>query len=483
MRCRRSPAATLADLESGLDAKLGVAESGYHLLDSNEEALRWRIAIVDAAEHSLDIQSYFWWEDETGDLLMKHVVDAADRGVRVRIILDDVTTLLKDDRHLKMRDWQTSVLNAHKNIELRLFNAFRVRSMLGRAFEFMRRMELMNQRMHNKLLVADNRAAILGGRNVGNEYFGFATEFNFRDLDVLGVGPVARQTSIEFDRFWNSAWVVQVSALNMKATARDLHAAKPGVLANIEDSPVLERLPLNRADWKKPLTNLADGMHAGPSRVLMDVPASGEVHHRMPAAMRRLMESARQELLIINSYVIPDREEIDFLKSLTARGVKVRLLTNSLASQDVPAVNSHYKSWRKPLIEAGVELYEARPDAAIQALVADTPPVKAKFMGLHVKAIAVDRARVFIGSMNLDPRSEELNSEMGVLIESVPLAQQLAAIMERDTQPENAWRVTTNSHGRLRWTAGTEVLTRQPARDAWQRMQDVFFMAFPRRLY
>ncbi len=477
------PGGALADVESGLGAKLEVAESGWHLLDSNEEALRWRIAVVDAAEHSLDIQSYFWWEDETGDLLMKHVVDAADRGVRVRIILDDITTVLKDHRHLKMRDWQTSVLNAHKNIELRLFNAFRVRSLLGRAFEFMRRMELLNQRMHNKLLVADNRAAILGGRNVGNEYFGFAEEFNFRDIDVLGVGPIARQTSIGFDRFWNSEWVVQVSALNMKATTQDLDDAKPGVLAKIEGSPVLERLPLNRADWKQPLTKLAAGMHAGPSRVLTDVPASGEVHHRMPAAMRRLMESARKELLIINSYVIPDQEEIDFLKSLTGRGVKVRFLTNSLASQDVPAVNSHYKSWRKPLIAAGVELYETRPDAAIQALVADTPPVKAKSMGLHVKAIAVDRARVFIGSMNLDPRSEELNSEMGVVIESVPLAQQLAGIMERDTQPENAWRVTTSPKGRLRWTAGTEVLTRQPARGTWQRMQDVFFMAFPRRLY
>jgi putative cardiolipin synthase len=163
--------------------------------------------------------------------------------------------------------------------------------------------------------------------------------------------------------------------------------------------------------------------------------------------------------------------------------VKVRLLTNSLASQDVPAVNSHYKRWRKPLVRAGVDLYEARADAAVGPTLADTAPVHAQFMGFHVKAIVVDRERLFVGSMNLDPRSQELNSEMGVVIDSAPLARQIADLMQQDMQPANAWHVTLSERGRLRWTADGEALTRQPARSAWQRAQDLFFMLFPRNLY
>ena len=473
----------LADVENALHAQLGIDASAWRALDSNEDALRWRLALVDSAQHTLDLQYYFWWEDETGELLMKHVVDAANRGVKVRIILDDLTTLLKDDRTPKVRDWQTAMLNAHPNIELRLFNAFRSRSLLGRGVDFLRRMDLMNQRMHNKMMVADNRAVILGGRNIGNEYFGFSMEFNFRDLDVLGLGAVARQTSTVFDRFWNSDWVVSASALKLGATSRDLRAQTPRILQELEGTPVLERFPLNSKDWSADLAEFSKNAHLGGSHVLTDLPAPNAVRHRMPAAMHDFMASAKSELLITNAYVIPDDNDIALFEELRARGVKVRMLTNSLASQDVPAVNSHYKRWRKPLVKAGVELYESRPDAAIGPVLADTPPMHAQFMGLHVKAVVVDRKRVFVGSMNLDPRSQELNSEMGVVIDSEALAQQIVGITERDMQPKNAWHVTLNEHGSLRWTADGEPLTRQPARSAWQRAQDVFFMLFPRNLY
>lgn len=477
------PGGALADLENGLSSKLGADSSAWHALDANEDAFRWRLALVDSARHTLDLQYYFWWEDETGQLLMKHVIDAADRGVKVRIILDDITTLLKDDRTPKVRDWQTAILNAHPNIELRLFNAFRSRSLLGRGVDFLRRMDIMNQRMHNKLMVADNRAVIVGGRNIGNEYFGLGKPFNFRDLDVLGLGPVARQTSTVFDRFWNSDWVVPVTALKLDATARDLRAETPRILQSIEGTPVLERFPLNRKDWSADLADFAKHAQIGGSRVLTDLPAPNAVRHRMPGAMREFMGSAKTELLITNPYVIPDDNEMKLLEELHARGVKVTLLTNSLASQDVPAVNAHYKRWRKPLLKAGVELYESRPDAAIAPTLADTPPVHAKFMGLHVKAVVVDRKRVFVGSMNLDPRSQELNSEMGVVIDSEAFAHEIAKVMEQDIRPENAWHVTLNEHGSLLWTAEGEPLRRQPAINAWQRTLDVFFMLLPRNLY
>jgi putative cardiolipin synthase len=477
------PTGPLAELENSLHSRLGMEGSAWKALDSNEDALRWRLALVDSARTSLDIQYYFWWEDETGQLLMKHVIGAADRGVKVRIILDDLTTLLKDDRTPKVRDWETAILNAHPNIELRLFNAFRARSLLGRGLDFLRRMDIMNQRMHNKMLIADNRAVILGGRNVGNEYFGFGQEFNFRDLDVLGLGPVARQTSTVFDRFWNSDWVVPVSVLDLAPTPRDLRAQTPRILQSLEGSLVLERFPLNRKDWASDLADFAKNADVGGSHVLTDLPAPNAVRHRMPDAVRNFMASARRELLITNAYVIPDDNDIKLFDELRKRGVTVKLLTNSLASQDVAAVNSHYKRWRKPLLKAGIELYESRPDAEVARTLADTPPAHADFMGLHVKAIVVDRKRVFVGSMNLDPRSEELNSEMGVVIDSESFARQIADIMERDMLPENAWRVSLDERGGLQWTAEGEPLTRQPARSGWQRMQDLFFMLFPSNLY
>ena len=480
---------TLAGLETRLLPKVADG-SGFHLLDSNEDALRWRLALVDSAEHSLDLQYYFWFADDSGDLLMKHVFDAADRGVKVRIILDDISTWIEKHNTLKVRDWEAAVLNAHPNMELRLFNPWRSRSHAGRIVEFLRHMTRANQRMHNKLMIADNRAAILGGRNIGDEYFGYSPESNFRDLDVLGVGPVARQTSDVFDRFWNSSWVVQVKELKLHPKRQDVRARRRSLVATAKESTVLQRFPLQRGDWDTAVADLTASIDAGQSRVVTDVPAaaatdgaSRAVRHRMPAAIRELMEGAQKELLIDNAYVIPEQVDIDLFHELTARGVKIRMLTNSLASQDVPAVNSHYKTWRKELIEAGVDLYETRAHAAIQPLVADTPPTHAEFMGLHVKAIAVDGKRVFIGSMNLDRRSNDLNSEMGVLVESEPLGRRLSALMERDMRPENAWRLSLNSHGRVEWTAEDQTLTRQPARSALQRLQDLIFMLFPKSLY
>ncbi|MEJ0034520.1 MAG: hypothetical protein WDO68_00305 [Gammaproteobacteria bacterium] len=178
-------------------------------------------------------------------------------------------------------------------------------------------MEIMNQRMHNKMLIADNRAVILGGRNIGNEYFGFGKDFNFRDLDVLGLGPVARQTSAVFDRFWNSDWVVPVTALNLDATARDLRAEKPAILQSLEGEPVLERFPLNRKDWSAELADFAKNAPTGGSRVLTDLPSPNAVRHRMPAAMHEFMASAQSELLITNAYVIPTRATSRCTRSCT----------------------------------------------------------------------------------------------------------------------------------------------------------------------
>jgi putative cardiolipin synthase len=281
-----------------------------------------------------------------------------------------------------------------------------------------------------------------------------------------------------------------VKELKLHPKRQDVRAQRRSLVQTAKDSTVLQRFPLERVDWHAVVADLPTSIDAGQSRVVNDVPAaaptdgaSRAVRHRMHAAIRELMASAQKELLIDNAYVIPEQVDIDFFHDLTARGVKIQMLTNSLASQDMPAVNSHYKQWRKELIEAGVDLYESRADATIQPQVADTPPTHAEFMGLHVKAIAVDGTRVFIGSMNLDRRSNDLNSEMGVLVESEPLGRRLSALMERDMRPENAWRLSLNSRGRVEWTAEGQTLTRQPARSGWQRLEDLIFMLLPKSLY
>jgi putative cardiolipin synthase len=477
------PDGPLAAVESALQQRSGPGESGFHLLDSNEQGLRWRLALIDSARHSLDLQYYVWWGDESGDLLMSRVIEAADRGVKVRLILDDLSTMLEDEQHLRLRDVPAAAIDSHPNIEVRLFNAWRSREIAGRALETLERMERINHRMHNKLLVADNRAAVIGGRNIGNEYFGLSPEFNFRDLDVLGIGPVARQASAVFDRFWNSAWVLEAEVLGVEVAPDELRRHHDRLRAGLAESQVLTRFPAGPQDWRASLDALPARMHLGSSRVHTDTPDDGVVNHHMPQAIRNLLASADREVLITNAYVIPDQRWLQQVGEEIAGGVRFRLLTNSLASHDVPAVNSHYKQWRAHLLQAGVELHELRHDAALQSTLADTPPVVAEFVGLHVKAAVVDRERVFIGSMNLDPRSADINSEMGVVIESPALAAELAQRMEHDMAPENAWRLQLDDAGRVRWAGPDRVLTRQPARSFWQRVEDVVFMAFPRDLY
>lgn len=473
------PTGPLAALESSFASRHGAERSGFHLLDSNEDGLRWRVALIDSARHAIDVQYYVWWADESGELLMRRLVQAADRGVKVRLIVDDLTTLLADEEHPRVRDAGFLRVDAHPNISVRYFNAWRDRTLVGRGLEGFERMERLNHRMHNKLLVADNRAAVIGGRNVGNEYFGLSPHFNFRDLDVIGVGPVARQASAVFDTFWNSEWVVPAARASSGTAPEAVDAEARSRLA----SPALERFPREPRDWRAELQSLAAGLHPGTSRVHTDRPDPDALHHHMPAAIRALVATAKREILVTNAYIIPDERFVAALGQLTARGVRTRVLTNSLASHDVPAVNSHYKAWRKPLLAAGVELHEMRHDAAVQPRLADTPPVKAGFMGLHVKAMVIDRERVFVGSMNLDPRSSELNSEMGVVVESAGLAGELAAAMERDMAAENAWRLTLDERGDVLWTAGAVRTSVQPARNFWQRVQDVVFMLFPRDLY
>jgi len=477
------PGGVFAELESAIHADAGVAASGFMLLDRNEDGLRLRLALIDSARHTIDAQYYIWYGDAAGDLLMKRLLDAADRGVRVRLLVDDLSTMFADSGTRRVRDCAAALVDSHPNLKVRLFNSWTRRSKAGRVAEMLGDMRRLNRRMHNKVLVVDYRATIVGGRNVGDAYMGLHSTFNFHDLDVLGIGPVARDAAAAFDTYWDSAQALPVAALKLAVPAAE-RAEKVEILKRrLATAPALVRFDIEPRDWLEELRALRGVLHTGTGRVFADVPEADGIRHQMREVIHDIAEPARHELLISNAYLIPTQQTIDTLRAMHGRQVRLRVLTNSLASHDVPAVNSHYKKWRESLLKSGVELYEMRHDAAIQPLVADTAPARAEFMGLHAKCMVVDREVAFIGSMNFDPRSRKTNSEMGMVIESRALAQALAQIIERDMQPANSWRVTFGETGRLQWADDRQVLMRQPARNGWQRAADLFFMVFPDHLY
>ena len=478
------PESPFTEIENRIATDHGTDRSGFDLLERNDRALQWRLTLIDSARHSIDLQYYVWFGDQVGRLIMYRVLDAADRGVKVRILFDDLNTMLRDMTHVELRDSLLARIDRHPNIEIRVFNAWQERSLFGRMFGVATDFERLNRRMHNKQMIVDNRAAIIGGRNLGDEYFGLNPAFNFHDLDVLGVGPVARQASQVFDRYWNSDWVRRIP----KGEAGDQPGPDDelGAMARAEllRHPSLQALNAAGTDWRIPLAGLSATLSAGASQVHTDSPSRApDVRNHTPEAFRALMRSARREVLITNAYIIPDSHFMDDLRELGQRGVGVRILTNSLASHDVPAVNSHYQTWREPILATGARLHELRADAAVQGEIVDLPPLRAGFVGLHTKAMVIDRERAFIGSMNLDPRSEILNSEMGVIIDSAPLAEKLARRMERDMGPANSWEVTRDTEGLLRWRSEAGELTRQPARSLWQRIENLVFRFFPANLY
>jgi cardiolipin synthase C len=478
-----SPDGAFAGIEDYLRTEHGTDTSGFKLLDDNEDALRWRLALIDSAQSSIDFQYYLWYGDTTGQLIAARLLDAADRGVKIRVLVDDLNTLLKDAASPVLRDRVVAWLDHYPNVELRLFNPWTNRGWSGRIQEGLGDFKKANQRMHNKALVVDNRAVIIGGRNIGDEYMGMNSSFNFHDLDVLGVGPVARQTSAMFDAYWNSQWVMPVSALDIQITPEEKARARAELVGHLSKAKALTNFSIEPQPWDTAIAGLKGRMHPGSSRIVADMPREDAIDHLMLEEIHALISSPLRELAIVNAYIIPTERGIATLTQLNAGGREVRILTNSLASHDVPAVNSHYRPWRKHIVDSGAELYELRADAAIQAEFCDTYPTEGQFVGLHSKALVVDREISYIGSMNFDPRSAALNTEMGVIIKSQGLGEALSALIERDMLAENSWKVTLDQGGKLQWTHDSESTGIQPARSFWQRIQEFFFRSFPKEYY
>lgn len=424
--------------------------SGIFPLADGPDAFVARLALAGKARHTLDLQYYIWHNDQTGLLLAGAVMQAAERGVKARLLLDDMGTAAKDRTLL--------ILDSHPNVEVRLFNPIGLRSarLLGTLLDFKR----VNRRMHNKSLIMDNNVAVVGGRNIGDEYFGAADAMNFADFDVAATGPVVREVADAFDLYWNCRAAVPITKVSReKVTAADLQEGMQDLLAQRES---MERSPDAAALRSSKLA--ATPLHAidflqGRAVVVADHPEKvstrpDDASTHLAPQLRRIVDRTQGDLLLVSPYFIPGKKGVDWFASLRQRGVSVRVITNSLASSDVAAVHAGYARYRQPLLESGVELYEMKSAPAGTNKSTSTASglglTGSSESGLHAKTFIFDRRWVFVGSMNLDPRSLNLNTEIGMLIESPALAQQMLTKLE-DRLPDHAYRVELTPDG-LRWT-------------------------------
>lgn len=450
--------------------------SAFLLLAENQDALFWRIALVDSATTSIDAQYFIWSNDEAGGLLFHHLLAAADRGVRVRLLVDDLLVATTDQN--------LAIYASHPNLEIRLYNPGKVReSRLGALGHMVLNFRDMNRRMHNKVFVVDGLFAIVGGRNIGNPYFGLATAYNFRDLDVLAAGRVVSEIDTAFDDYWNAEAAYPTEAMRTDIAEADLVALRAELARGLADRyEVLARYPLEVEDWTPLLATLPATATAGEAHFLQDepVPAKDRAVLRLRDMLVRLAAPSHTELLIATPYLIPVGKFLENLAMLEATGVRVKLLTASMGANNHTIAHSHYKKYRRKILSTGAELYEFRhdPSAAVRAA-ADSPPARSDFTALHIKALVGDRLRCFIGSLNLDPRAIEINTENGLYVESVGLAAELAALFDELSSEQNAWQVDLDENDRMRWRSRGEVRFRQPARSVGQRIADFFWRLVP----
>ena len=437
--------------------------SGVFPLRGPADAFAARHLLAAAAEKTLDVQYYIWHGDLSGTLLMKSLVDAADRGVRVRVLLDDNNT--------PGLDAVIAAVDSHPNVEVRLFNPFVMRR--ARALAYLTDFSRLNRRMHNKSFTADNQVTVVGGRNVGDEYFGASDGVLFADLDVMAVGPVVREVSSDFDRYWASESAYPADRLLEPAPA-DALADVSAAARRVEG----DRRAVAYLDAMRQSTFVRDAL-AGTlqfewarTRMISDPPAKALGRERREDLLfRRFAEifgSPLREVDLVSPYFVPGAYGVDLFTGWAKRGVNVRVLTNSLEATDVAMVHAGYSKRRDDLLAGGVRLYELR---LAQGARPSGSGARSGSSGssLHAKTFAVDRARIFVGSFNFDPRSAQLNTEMGFVIDSPAMANGLANVFDRDV-PLNAYEVRRAASGELEWVDGATVHRVEPGSSFWLRM-------------
>ncbi len=459
--------------------------SGFVPLANGLDAFVARLALVEAADKSLDVQYYLFHDDSTGRLLTAYLLRAANRGVRVRLLLDDMD--------MGGRDAGLSAIVQHPNIQVRLFNPFPIRGM--RFLNFITHFGTVTRRMHNKSFTVDNQVTIVGGRNIGDEYFDAAQGVNFGDMDLLSIGPVVRQVSHAFDEYWNSDLTIPASSFDLPSDPEFITRSKSVLnkeLASLSESAYGRRLEESKLVEKLEAGSL--DVFWAPAHLFYDRPEKvrsepGDRTAHLGPQLSELFASVENDLILVSPYFVPGKQGTALLKSLVERGCRVTVLTNSLAATDVPAVHGGYARYRTELLESGVEIYEMPPT---KNAASHSNRLGASQASLHAKTMVFDQKRVMVGSMNLDPRSNLLNTEMGILVDSSEMAGAVSDWREHSL-PEIAWRVELErvedsvpfgSQQRLRWISledGQLIRLEQhePEAGFWDRVQAAISRLLP----
>jgi putative cardiolipin synthase len=463
------------------DARKHAGQSGFSLLPNGNESLRMRLAMVMAAEKTIDLQYYIMHDDSAANLMLEALLRAAERGVRIRFLIDNIS----------FDDVQKSLLmlDGNPNIQVRVFNPVMTRrqgpaGMVGALFNI----DKATKRMHNKALITDNQIAITGGRNIGDEYFDANNDVNFKDLDMISAGPITARISKSFDQYWNSDEAFPVQTLKERdhdpeeiAKLRaDMKAAWDAEFKKEKGHGILSvdlAHDLKGGDvkliWAKAELSADD-----PEKINKDEAAVSKPLSRLES----LVAGAASEFVVVSPYFVPGDEGVAWLKSLEDRGVHVRILTNSLASTDVVAVHTGYRKYRKDVVKAGMDLYEFKPIAGQrpkQRLLGSSAPPQAS---LHSKVYVIDRSVVVLGSYNLDPRSTELNTELVSVIHSPALAAQVLKIFDQSIAPAQSYHILMSDKG-LTWVteeSGRErVFTRDPKAGILRNIETNVFSLLP----
>ena len=442
-------------------------QSAFRLVIEGPEAFAIRVYSARLAVRSLDVQTYIWHADLTVMYLAQQLIEAADRGVRVRLLVDDMDARAKNAGF--------AALAAHSNIDVRLFNPFASRTgMLGLIGERLTDFGRVNRRMHNKSWIADNRIALVGGRNIGDEYYGASDGVNFVDLDFAMFGPVVRDASASFDKYWNSALVYPVESLDAASVnAAELDRLRALLSSHVQDAANSRYATELRAgdavkrlvagDWPVQWSSTYTFVSDDPLKVTMTEQNAQRTH--VGAALLPWVKSAQTDITVISPYFVPGEMVTDVMVAAAGTGKRVRVLTNSLVASDVAAVHGGYSRHRKSLLAGGVSLYELKPETGTKV---DASLFGSSGASLHTKALAVDKRTLFVGSYNLDPRSTWLNCEQGVLVENAVLASQLETIFATQASGQRAWQVTLKG-GDLAWSDGKESFDSDPKASAGKR--------------
>ncbi|AZG14542.1 phospholipase D family protein [Cupriavidus pauculus] len=459
-------------------------QSVFYPLLAGTDALAMRIALARTAQRSLDIQYYIFDADNTGLTLLAEIMAAADRGVRVRVLLDDI--------HTGGQDKALSAVDAHPNVEVRLFNPFASRGL--RLFEYVTDFRRIDRRMHNKSMTADNQLTIVGGRNIGDQYYG-AADTDFTDLDLLAGGPVVPQVSGVFDDFWNSEAVYPLSALATPLSGAEAATQQQKLRTYLDEHAVAMRAtPYGKSVLETGIVQLIREnrltAYRGQATVIADRaakvlhPPEDDSTHAIPQLVR-FLEGAQHDLTLISPYFVPPKSAMTWLIGMQQRGVQVRILTNSYGATDVTAVHAGYAPKRRALLKAGVILYELKPTAYAELAKEKKRhgPGGSSRASLHAKTYMVDRHQLFIGSLNLDPRSARLNTEMGIVVDSRELCDMLGQGVD-DALLDAAYQVVLADDGEsLQWVTreGGVLRTydREPDMNAWDKFKQGVLRILP----